>query len=192
MKNSKDSEMDDFTDAVNQLTDSLGMGVTKVTGVMGVSRDHDLFRKVYDISYDLVPRHKESFSLPHTNIRDNTYGFCMHFYRDCGDSDIADLPLAKNIKTYGDGRHKYVPGFEATDYPTPQAAMDAGIAYANSQIEKYGYGWTSDVQKTGFLDVYDSSGKLLFNLALTMEPKLREVKDNTLDALRLSDNQMYL
>lgn len=190
MKNSENSKTDDFTDAVNQLTARLGMGAT------GVSRDHDLFRKVYDISYNLVPRIEAPSSSPYTNIRDNTYGFCMHFYHDCGDSDIADLPYAENIKVYGDVRHRYNPGFEATDYPTPQAAMDAGIAYANSQIEKHGYGWTSDVQKTGFLDIYDASGKLLFNLALTMEPKLRKEKDDTLDNaldnLVSNNNWMYL
>ena len=189
MKDSKDSVIDDFTDAVNQLTNSLGMGAT------GVSRDHDLFRKVYDISYDLVPRIETPSSSPHTNMRDYMYCFCMRFYRDCGDN-VADLPLEANIKETSDGTHTRVLGFTASDYPTPQAAIDAGINYANSQIERYGYGWTCDVQKSGFLDVYDSSGKLLFNLALSMGPKLREVKDNTLDNaldnLVSNDNQMCL
>lgn len=174
MKNSENSKTDDSTDVIN--TDDFVDAINQLTARTGVSRDHDLFRKVHDISYDLVPR-IEAPSV--TNIRDNTYGFCLQFYRDCGDN-VADLPFG--VKVLGNGRHNSVPGFEDTDYSTPQAAMDAGVNYANDQIKKYGYGWTCDVQKNGFLDIYDSSGKLLFNLSLTMEPKLREEKGDADDA----------
>lgn len=185
MKNSENSKTDDSTDVIN--TDDFIDAINRLMARTGVSRDHDLFRKVYDISYDLVPRIKAP---SHPNMRDNTYGFCLQFYRDCGDN-IADLPYGvRTIDT----------GFNATDYPTPQAAMDAGVGYANGQIKKYGYGWTCDVQKNGFLDVYDSSGKLLFNLSLTMEPKLREEKDDVFDDafddalnnLASNNNQMCL